>query len=272
MKANLTAQLFVLFFIWCETRGHSPATIKRRRSSLNSFASWIAPMEIADADADHVDNWLGSFANKRTRKSYRSDLSAFYDWATRRRVVAANPMLGVDRIRAPKSEPRPVPAEYVPLIIDSCGNGRLRMALMLAAYAGLRRAEICALHSDDISLHPSRPHLVVRSGKGDKDRVVPLHPRLVRSLTQRKPRGRIIPWAPDTLGRMAAEHMRSLGFDYTIHQLRGSCATELARVTGGDVVRMARFLGHEDPNTTMRYVGFADNSMATELPGMYQSA
>jgi integrase/recombinase XerC len=271
MWGRHSIDLVELFVEWMEVRGMSPATIKRRRSSLASFIRWCAPLELTLVEAEHVENWLRTLANKRTRSAYRSDLAAFYDWARRRKIIPDNPMLEVDTVRRPKSEPRPVPAEYVREIIGTCQNGRLRIALMLAAYAGLRRAEICALHSDDISLHPSRPRLVVRHGKGDKDRVVPLHPRLVKSFAERKPKGRVVPWEPDTLGRLAAEHMRSLGHDYTLHQLRGSCATELARVTHGDVVRIARFLGHEDTNTTIRYIGFSDDSFADELPGLYSA-
>jgi integrase len=265
-------ELFDLFQDWMTTRGMSPMTLKRRRSSLWSFSRWIAPMPITLTEAEHVESWLSTFTNPRTRHAYRSDLAAFFDWARRRKLIAADPMLEVDAIRQPKSVPRPVPPELVPIIINSCQNGRLRMALMLAAYAGLRRAEICALHSDDVRLHPSRPTLVVRDGKGGKDRIVPLHPRLVKSFTQRKPKGRVIPWEPDTLGRRAADHMRSLGYDYTIHQLRGACATELARVLNGDVVKIGRFLGHESPITTMGYIGFSDDSVGERLPNMYDIA
>jgi integrase len=272
MYGGRNIETYDLFDRWMQTRGLAATTRKRRRTSISGFTRWIAPLELTAVEADHVESWLATFTSKRTRHAYRSDLAAFYDWAVRRRVVTANPMLEVDRIRQPKSIPRPVPSDLVTAIINACECGRLRMALMLAAYAGLRRAEICALTADDIRLHPSRPTLIVRGGKGDKDRIVPLHPRLVRSLTARKPRGRLIPWQPDTLGRLAAEHMRSLGYDYTIHQLRGACATELARVLHGDVVRIGRFLGHESPITTMGYIGYMDDTVTEQLPGLYDEA
>ena len=268
MWGSRNQELFTLFAAWMLTCGMAMSTIKRRRVSIGSFTRWAAPMDLVTADRDCIEGWLGTFANKRTRHSYRSDLAAFYSWAVRRRVVEADPMLDVARVRQPKSQPRPVPAEYVPGIIDSAPTPRLRLALQLAAYGGLRVSEISALDADDISLHPSRPTLVVRHGKGDKDRIVPLHPVLVRALAGRRT-GRVVPWGPEHLSRLASAHMRSLGHDYTIHQLRGSCATELARVTHGDVVRIARFLGHQDPNTTMGYVGFSEG--VDGLEGLYSA-
>lgn len=58
---------------------------------------------------------------------------------------------------------------------------------------------------------------------------------------------------------------------FTLHSLRGSCATELARVTKGDVVRIARILGHSDTNTTMGYIGFGDDTLP-EMAEMFQVA
>lgn len=270
--AHSNTEVLSLFTEWMKTRGMSPATIKRRRSSLSAFARWVAPLRITDADGDHVETWLSTFTNARTRHAYRSDLSAFYQWGVKRKVVRSNPVNDTDSIRVPKSLPRLVPIEAVPHIIAACDNGRLRMALMLAAYAGLRRSEICRLDAADIRLHPSRPTLTVRSGKGNKDRVVPLHPRLVRSLLARRPQGRLIPWSPDTLGRLAAEHMRRMGYDCTIHQLRASYATELARVTHGDIVTVGKVLGHESPATTMIYVDYADEKIGEHVAEIYRSA
>lgn len=263
---------FEQFATWMGTRGMSENTVKRRRSSFANFARWVAPLPVVEADAELVESWLASFPNSRTRHSYRSDLAAFYEWAWKRKLVATNPMLEVDTIRVPKSAPRPVPIELVPIIIGTCTNGRLRIGLMLAAYAGLRRAEICNLRGDDVLVHAKRPKIIVRNGKGAKDRVVPMHPRLQRSFAQRCPRDLIVPWDPDTLGRYAATHMRDLGYDYTIHQLRASCATEWARLTRGDVTTIARWLGHSDPNTSMGYIDFVDETGDDLIGGMYDIA
>ena len=243
-------------------------TIKRRRSSLRSFAKWVAPLPIEQADARHVEGWLATFSAPRTRHAYRSDLSAFYQWGVRRKVMPSNPVAETDSIRVPKALPRPVPIHAVPAIIDASPSDRLRTALMLAAYAGLRRAEICAITGGDIQLYPV-PLLMVRSGKGQKDRMVPLHPVLQVEFNRPLPAGRLVPWSPDRLGKIAAEHMRQMGFNCTLHQLRASFATELARVMDGNIVAVGKVLGHESPQTTMGYCGWGGGETASKLPGLY---
>lgn len=68
-------------------RGFSPLTIKRRSGTLGRFARWCHPVRLADATADHVESFLAAHSAPRTRHAYRSDLSAFYTWATRRGVA-----------------------------------------------------------------------------------------------------------------------------------------------------------------------------------------
>lgn len=263
-----TVQLIGAYLSYLALRGMSPATIKRRRSSLNAFARYCHPLCVTDADRDHIEGWLHLFAEPRTRKAYRSDLSDFYQWALRRQQVTTNPVAFTDGIRVPKSLPRPVPPHAVPAIIAAAPDGPLRLGLMLAAYAGLRRAEICALTGHDVQHYPE-PLIVVRQGKGSKDRLVPMHPVLRVELADAKGGGRLVGWSPDHLGTVAADHMRHLGYDCTLHQLRASFATELARVLDGNVVAVGRVLGHESPATTMGYVGWDGGTTGTQMPRLY---
>lgn len=144
----------------------------------------------------------------------------------------------------------------------------MKLALALAAYAGLRRAEIVALTADDVSLHSDPPTLVVRDGKGGRDRLVPLHPKLVMMLSSSRAH-RYVPILAETLGAKAAEHMRSHGWDYTIHQLRATFATELARATKGNVVLVSKMLGHSSIQTTMGYVGWTGGEGGAAVAAMY---
>ena len=256
------------FSTYQRTRSFSRHTIRRRRTSLSSLGRHIAPMPLTAATTELVEEWLGTFTSPRTKHAYRSDVAAFFTWATKRQIVESSPMDHVDSVRVPKGLPRPVPAELVPTIIATAPDTTLKLALALAAYAGLRRAEIVELTADDVSLHSHPPTLVVRDGKWAQDRLVPLHPKLVVMLSSSKVH-RFVPLRADTLGTKAAEHMRSHGWDYTIHQLRATFATELARATAGNVVLVSKMLGHSSIQTTMGYVGWSGGEGGAAVASMY---
>lgn len=241
------------FSTYQRTRGFSENTIRRRELSVAMFARFIAPMPLAAATTELIDEWLGTFASPRTRHAYRSDVRVFYTWASKRNLVDGNPAEDVDRVKVPKSLPRPVPAEAVAPVIDAA-DGWLRVALALAAYAGLRCAEACSLTMADIDRH--RGVLTVRNGKGGRDRTVPLHPALVVVLDELHPRPgqRLVPVRSKHVGAAASAHLRRLGLPHTIHNLRATFATSLARATNGNLVVVAEALGHESVQTTVGYV------------------
>jgi integrase len=249
-------------------RAFSPHTIRRRRTSLSSAAAYSSPLPLIAITAELVEEWLGTFSSPRTKHAYRSDLSAFFIWAVKRQLVETSPMDHVDSVRVPRGLPRPVPAELVSPIIAAATDPQLRLAIALAAFAGLRRAEIVALTADDVSLHSNPPTLMVRDGKWAQDRLVPLHPQLVTMLAATRTH-RYVPMCADSLGAKAAEHMRSHGWDYTIHRLRATFATELARATGGNVVLVAKMLGHSSIQTTMGYVGWSGGEGGAAVASMY---
>jgi len=257
-----------LFVKYQQARSFAQATIDRRSSSINTFARFIAPVPLEQANAADVDEWVGTLRAPRTKHAYRSDLAAFYGWALRRRLVAENPVAGTDAVRVPRSLPRPVPTIAVPHLIITARQP-LRTGLALAAYAGLRRIEIVRLTTDDVTFGDDA-RLVVRCGKGSKDRSVPIHPALAAELQDRRPQGsRWVPLTAQQLGRRAAEHMRRHGFDCTLHQLRHSFGTEAARAWNGNVQVVGNMMGHESANTTLGYAKLVTPVDRVTLAAMY---
>lgn len=243
-------------------REMSPKTIKRRRTTLRSLERWLDPMPIIDADAERLEEWLATFASPRTRHAYRSDCAAFFGWALKRKLVAANPMADVGTIRVPKGLPRPVPAEMVPTIIATAEGLTLQTALALAAYAGLRREEIVNLRPEDVSY--TEGVIVVRCGKGSKDRVVPLHPTLAAMLQRHRGHAPFVPLSPNWLGHLASRHLQALGLDNTLHHLRATFATQLAHQTNGNLLLVGEMLGHESLNTTRGYCKLAGSEQGQD--------
>lgn len=161
------------------------------------------------------------------------------------------------------------------------GKPRDRAIVVLVLYTGLRLTELVALDVGDARISARKGLLVVRSGKGDRYREVPLN-RPVRDgleawLKVRAkriadgeaalfvgPQGRrLSPRAVDMVIRGMA---RRAGLELSAHVLRHTCVTNLVR-GGNDIVLVAELAGHQRLETTRRYSlpSAADRQAAMDL-------
>jgi len=167
--------------------------------------------------------------------------------------------------RRPKRLPVVISAEQVERLLQQLERPTFRVLFTTVYATGLRISEACALETGDIDA--ARELIHVRHGKGDKERLVMLSPRLLTILRaywrQERPTapylftgraGRALnpEVARDAL-RLAAA---SAGLDrrkVTPHVLRHSFATHL--LDGGTDLRVIQvLLGHSSIETTTRYV------------------
>ncbi|MGO9788646.1 MAG: tyrosine-type recombinase/integrase [Solirubrobacteraceae bacterium] len=142
---------------------------------------------------------------------------------------------------------------------------RDRAIVTLLLYTALRLHELVALNIDDVSLSARKGLLVIRSGKGDLYREVPLNPScrqaLADWLSERAAsegenalfigpqRRRLSPRAVDLVVRNVATRA---GLELSAHVLRHTCVTNLVR-SGNDLVLVAELAGHRRLETTRRY-------------------
>jgi integrase/recombinase XerD len=138
-------------------------------------------------------------------------------------------------------------------------------SIVRTTYAcGLRIGEVVRLRVADIDSR--RGVLCVRQGKGRKDRQVPLSPQLLTELRdywrRYRPRDWLFPSSSprghcsiSALGRRVTRAVRALGWSKraSLHTLRHSYATHLLEA-GVDVVTLQHLLGHNDLETTARYL------------------
>jgi integrase/recombinase XerD len=105
----------------------------------------------------------------------------FLHWLTRQRVLAMNPASSLEPPRVERRLPKAIlsaqEAEQILRVPNlSTPRGLRDRAILETFYAtGVRRQELSALRIEDIDLENGR--LVVRQGKGKKDRVLPLSER-----------------------------------------------------------------------------------------------
>ena len=257
------------FASYMRVRGFSHATVRRRVGTLAQFCRLITPKPILTATDSDIHEFLSLYESPRTRHAYRSDLAVFFKWAHRRQLIERNPCDVVDPIKVPQTLPRPVSVAQVWMLLNCAHVHDLRLMIALAAFAGLRVSEIAHLDADDVDT--VRNVLVVRAGKGGKDRIIPLHPAL-RSIVLSQPHtpGRLVPQTKGTIGRRISEHMRDCGVDASAHKLRATFATELAEMARGNIVLVQRLLGHSSPDTTMLYVGWHGGEAGETVAAMYK--
>lgn len=252
-------------------RGFSPATVRRRAVTVRAFARFVHPGTLGDATSALVEEFVHSYRTPSTRRAYLADLRAFYGWAYRRGLVHADPTKRVDSIRVPRGLPRPVPADLVALLIAAAPDDDVAYGVALAAYAGLRLAEIASLDRGDLALCSVPPVLIVRHGKGGKDRVVPVHPVLARMLARVRS-GPIISVRAASLGVKIAKHLRAQGVNATAHQLRHTFGTEAARASNGNLLVVADMMGHASLSTTATYTKLVGVSTSATVAAMYPPA
>jgi site-specific recombinase XerC len=144
---------------------------------------------------------------------------------------------------------------------------RDRAIVVVLLYTGLRLAELVALDVEDVRVSARKGVVVVRSGKGDAYREVPLN-ALVRQVLEE--------WLAERAGsagegeralfvgrsgrrlskRSVDDVVRGLGQDAGVklsaHVLRHTFLTRMVR-QGSDLVLVAELAGHRRLETTRRY-------------------
>jgi integrase len=205
------------------------------------------------------------------RKGVRTSLNQFFDWALQEGIVEHNPAAKLPRIESPTPRPRPAPDD-VWFDLIAAAPPRERLMALLAGEAGLRRAEVAALHSDDLIQDLLGSSLIIH-GKGGRQRVVPLNSALASELRQLiTRRGHLFPGirkcdhhrgaceghiTPEWVGTVISNLMPP---GWTMHKLRHRFAT-LGYAGTGNLRAVQEALGHASVATTQRYTAVSSRDV-----------
>ena len=187
-----------------------------------------------------------------------------------------DPHFYVPGAKTPSRLPEILNHEELVRLFSVTRNLKHRAVLMTAYAAGLRASEIGRLQVTDID--SGRMCLRIEQGKGDKDRSVPLSPRLLKQLRRYWRQDRPRPWLfPSHLGRPMSRAGPAYMYELAkqkagirkaggIHTLRHCYATGLLEA-GVELPVIQRRLGHSSIRSTMRYLHLAhEKTSATPSP------
>lgn len=251
------------YLTWLAAGGRAPGSVQLRRRWLTRFAL-TAEAEPHDTTPEQLAAFLATPRwGPETRRSALSSLRGLFRWAVRAGRLQSDPTLLLAAVRAPAGQPRPIPDE---LLNDALSRAEpsTRLMLLLAAYTGLRRAEIAAVHTDNVANGRLRV-----LGKGGRVREVPLHPLVAEALAAIPP-GYAFPGAidghlsADRVGRVVAD---ALPGTWTAHTLRHRFASQ-AYAVERDLLAVQELLGHTAPETTRRYTAVPPGARERAVQGL----
>lgn len=275
MTMDVMAQL-PLWTAWLRASERSETTVRLREYHVRRYLNGVP------AETDPLDlEWLVAYlANPRwksaTRRSARTSLRIWTTWLHRTGRIMDDPLALIPPARSPKPLPRPCPDPVIRKALFA-SDTRVQAMIMLAAEAGLRRAEIAVVARPDVITEREGSSLIVH-GKGRRERTVPLTSAAVAAVARQfnhvSPE---IPWLFPSKGRHADTHLQpvrvgelvneALPGNWTAHTLRHRFATEAYR-RSRDLLLVQTLMGHSKPETTAIYVGLDTTQARSVVDGI----
>jgi integrase/recombinase XerD len=265
-------------------------TIRCKRYYIGIFLTWSSERGI-DAVSEFTPELLQAFRrhlfhrpNQRTGKPLTFKTQACYlasvrdwcAWLVEQKWIKDDPSL---KLTLPKEE-KQLPASFLSIdevetllnSVDLSTPSGLRDRAILETFysTGIRRSELVKLDIDDLNV--ASRLVVIRQGKGRKDRVVPIGIRALdwinKYLIDARPEFASVGEAneslflttigrrfhPNVLSQIVREYLDGIGITKkgSCHMLRHTTAT-LMLENGADLRSLQTLLGHDKLNTTQIY-------------------
>lgn len=275
------------FAEWTQARGYSAATVATRDRAIARFIAWVderdidRPADITRAVLERYQRQLflarkadGTPLSLATQQSLLNPLRAFFKWLARENHLLYNPASELILPRQPRQLPKvllSVPdVEHALNQPDIATPWGLRdRAILETLYStGVRRMELARLTLYDVDLAAGT--VMVRLGKGSKDRLIPIGRRagawIARYIEEVRPQlatradelalfltdyGE--PFEKNRLGDLVRRYLRHAGFAHgACHAFRHAMATHMLE-NGADIRFIQAMLGHAELSTTQIY-------------------
>lgn len=273
-------------------KGLSPRTLEAYMSDVEKFTAYIAEEggDLLTVELEQLRDYLATLVDvgihPRTQARLLSSLRSFYGFLKIDGYIESNPTELLKSPKLPMHLPDVLTLDEIDRVIDAIDlsqlEGQRNRAMIEVLYScGLRVSELCNLKISDLYLDEE---FIRVTGKGDKQRLVPISPRAIAELNyyfndrdhieikpgyedyvfiserRRKPLSRI------TVFHIVKELVEAAGIQKNVspHTFRHSFATHL--LEGGANLRIIQaMLGHESIATTEIYAHIDRTRLREEI-------
>ena len=273
-------------------KGLSPRTLEAYMGDVEKIAAYIAEEggDMLTVELEQLRDYLATLVDvgihPRTQARLLSSLRSFYGFLKMDGYIESNPTELLKSPKLPMHLPDVLTLDEIDRVIDAIDlsqlEGQRNRAMIEVLYScGLRVSELCNLKISDLYLDEE---FIRVTGKGDKQRLVPISPRAIAELNyyfndrdhieikpgyedyvfiserRRKPLSRI------TVFHIVKELVEAAGIQKNVspHTFRHSFATHL--LEGGANLRIIQaMLGHESIATTEIYAHIDRTRLREEI-------
>ncbi len=272
-------------------RGMQPKSYKGICSTLMMFCEFTHTEELKNIDSHMIREFLYHGREARgwksqTFRNHCQNFKSFFDWCRKNRFVDRDLLEGIEKPKRDKILPRCICTEDARKVLyhammytwryslEKYRNIAILSTLMMA---GLRLQELLDLEVSDVNL--SSGFIMVREGKGRKDRAVAVHPKLLPMLAeymqQKVKRGFLSlyfftgaksdkPMTQKDIRRICRKVGIAAGVKFTPHMLRHTFAREMID-NDFNLYKLKEMMGHSDVTTTQRYLAISTKGIKNSL-------
>ena len=284
---NLLHAYKTSFLEWSLTIGLSAQTVQIRERALKAFIHWCderglnRPQDITRPILQRYQRHLYHYRKAdgeplafSTQATLLNPLKAFFKWLTLDNYILYNPAADLEIPRQPRQLPKVLlTVEAVEQVLNqpdvtTLMGIRNRAVLETLYSTGIRRFELMRLKLYEVDTRYGT--LMVRQGKGKKDRLIPIGGRACRWIDKylAEVRPQLIigqdhgylfvtdygePYEKNRLGDMVQKYLRHAGVEHgACHVFRHAMATHMLE-NGADIRYIQAMLGHSELSTTQIY-------------------
>lgn len=267
-----------------------------QKEKINKFNYWLQSKRYSGSTIgtyiDSIQTFLRYYSTKKLSEITNEDLIIFnneyilanhYSASYQNQIVNAvklffrnieNKQLQPELIHRPKTQkllPNVLSKEEIKLILNAHGNIKHKAMLSLIYSCGLRRGELINLKLMDID--SKRGLVIIRQGKGRKDRIAPLSEKILNILRNYYNAYKPSLWLFEGQDKKSQYDASSLSAvlkqalekskitkPVSLHWLRHSYATHLLE-NGTDLRYIQEILGHSSSRTTEIYTHVSNTSI-----------
>ena len=293
-EVERNSRLLQRFIEYLRSHDRSEQTIRSYSSDLKLFGKWfhetnreeLTPQSITPIDLREYRRYLLEDRGFKPATVNRrlASISAFCEWAQEQGLADGNPCDEISIVPEVKTAPKWLTKREQYALVRAVQKGnrpRDEALIMLMLHTGLRVGEVSNLRIGDISISPRKGEVIVRGGKGEKFRTVPLNSNLRKALNAYLSMRPSVNHDYLFVGQKG-KRLRPPGIYYLVkkygygariedispHTLRHTFGKNLVDVAVS-LDRVAALLGHKNLNTTRIYTtpSLSDLQQAVERIG-----